>query len=290
MQSDAEDRDTERAPEAGENAAEREQGNGRSSWKEIPLLIVVAVLLAFVVKLFAVQAFYIPSGSMENTLHVGDRVLVNKIVYRTRAVRRGDVIVFRGPSSWTPEAKVAAPSNPFQRALRWLGGAAGVAPTETDFIKRVIGVGGDRVRCCDAQGRVTVNGTALDESSYLYEDPVTHVRNKPSEEAFDITVPSGRLWVMGDHRQNSADSRYHRTDGNGGTVPVKNVIGRAFFKVWPVGSAGPIGVPATFGRVASGRGAPPGGPAEPAAPDPVAADVPPLAGGPGRGGYFRAAV
>jgi signal peptidase I len=204
-----------------------------------------------VIKAFAVQAFYIPSGSMENTLEVGDRILVNKIVYHTRDVRRGDVVVFDGPASWNPEGNFVQPSNPVSKVLNVVGRAFGVAPGEKDFIKRVIGVGGDHVQCCDKQGRLMVNGHPLEERVYLYTDPDTGEQDVPSEQKFDVTVPKGRLWVMGDHRSDSADSRYHLTEEGGGMVPVDRVIGRAFVVLWPVGRWKTLPIPASFGGSAA---------------------------------------
>jgi signal peptidase I len=155
-------------------------------------------------------------------------------------------VVFNGLDSFTPEVQVDESSNPVLRGLRSVGAAVGVAPPgEKDFIKRVIGVPGDRVVCCDPQGRVTVNGTALDEADYVFPG------NVPSEATFDVTVPAGRLWVMGDHREASADSRAHTGDPGGGTVPEDKVIGRAFSIVWPPGNMTGLGTPATFDRVGS---------------------------------------
>ena len=232
--------------EDSEDDGKRKKKKQGSFWKELPVLIVVAVVLALVIKAFAVQAFYIPSGSMENTLQVGDRVLVNKIVYHTRDIARGDVIVFNGLDSWDPEVQVEEPGNPVSKALRAVGTAFGVAPNEKDYIKRVIGIPGDHVKCCDAQGRVTVNGVPLDENSYLYTDPITHERNKPSNDPFDVTVKPGQLWVMGDHRELSYDSRSHRGDPGGGTIPIDRVIGRAFVIVWPLDRVGNLPIPGTF--------------------------------------------
>jgi signal peptidase I len=210
---------------------------------EIPLLILVALALALVIKAFFVQAFFIPSESMEKTLHGcpgcnGDRVLVNKLVYDFREIHRGEIVVFRGPPSWEAEVPTkASSSNPVRRLLRGVGRAIGAAPpSEKDFIKRVIGVPGDTVQCCDSGGRVVVNGVALDEP-YLYEDD--HQSFGP------VTVPKGRLWVMGDHRGASGDSRAHQDDHQG-TIPERNVIGRAFIKVWPPNRIGMLPVPRTF--------------------------------------------
>lgn len=209
--------------------------------RELPVLILVALVLALLIKAFLVQAFYIPSGSMENTLQVGDRVLVNKLVYRFRYIRRGEIVVFNGLDSFTPEIAVSEPANPVQRVLRAVASALGAAPSgERDFIKRVVGIPGDRVLCCDQQGRVTVNGRPLDEP-YLYPG------DRPSDEAFGpIIVPPGRLWVMGDHRSMSADSRAHLADPGNGTVPADKVIGRAFVVVWPPNRIGGLPVPDTF--------------------------------------------
>ena len=219
-------------------APPRQDKSHGSFLRELPFLIGIALVLALLLKAFLVQAFYIPSGSMEQTLQVGDRVLVNKLVYRTRDVRRGEVVVFNGVDSFTPEIQSAPPGNPVQRAARWLSGLVGFGRLgEKDFIKRVIGVPGDTVQCCDPQGRVTVNGVALDEP-YLYQDD--HAPFGP------ITVPKGRLWVMGDHRSQSSDSRAHLGSPGGGTVPENKVIGRAFVIVWPTSHAGKLSVPATF--------------------------------------------
>ncbi|WP_067482367.1 signal peptidase I [Actinomadura hibisca] len=231
--------------DTGDTGGKRKKKQG-SFWKELPVLIGVALVLALVIKAFAVQAFYIPSGSMENTLQIGDRVLVNKIVYHTRDIARGDIVVFNGVDSWDPETTIQEPTNPVAKVLRAIGGAFGVAPNEKDYIKRVIGVPGDTVKCCDAQDRVTVNGVALDEKSYLFTDPATGEQNKPSNERFEVKVQQGQLWVMGDHRELSYDSRSHRGDPGGGTIPINRVIGRAFVIVWPPSRVGTLPIPGTF--------------------------------------------
>jgi len=229
-------------------SADSKKSKQGSFWKELPVLIGVALVLALVIKAFAIQAFYIPSQSMENTLRVGDRVLVNKIVYHTRDIHRGDVVVFNGLDSWDPEVTYSEPSNPITKVLHWIGGAFGVVPGEKDYIKRVIGVPGDRVSCKGNGAPILVNGKALDESSYLYTDPVTHEQNVPSQEPFDTVVPKGRLWVMGDHRGLSADSRAHVGDPGGGSIPENKVVGRAFVVVWPVNHWNTLPIPATFNQ------------------------------------------
>ncbi|MEV0596698.1 signal peptidase I [Nonomuraea cavernae] len=215
-----------------------------SFWKELPVLVVVALVLALIIKTFVIQAFYIPSESMENTLLKNDRVLVNKLVYHTRDIERGDVVVFSGVDSWDGEFQLEEPSNPVAAFFRWVGTAFGVVPGEKDYIKRVIGVGGDSVKCCDSKGRITVNGVPIDEGGYLYPG------NEPSDRFFDVKVPEGRLWVMGDHRLVSLDSRAHQGDPGGGSIPESQVIGRAFVIVWPFNRAGTLPIPDTFAQPA----------------------------------------
>jgi signal peptidase I len=223
----------------------------RSFWRELPVLIVVALAIALVIKTFVVQAFFIPSSSMENTLDIGDKVLVNKLVYHFRSIQSGDVIVFDGDGSWEPEPTSGpASSDPVVRLydvtlnplFHSISGLFGTAPGQTDFIKRVIGVPGDHVACCNASGDMTVNGVALHEQSYLYPG------NPPSMQRFSITVPPGRLWVMGDHRSVSWDSRGHMQDPGGGTIPENMVIGRAFMIVWPPSRWRVLSIPSTFGQ------------------------------------------
>jgi signal peptidase I len=240
-------------PGPGDGGAERKapRRRQRSFWRELPVLIVIALALTVLIKVFAVQAFYIPSSSMEDTLKIGDRVLVNKVVYHLRGIHRGDIVVFNGLDSWDPTVpQTAAPSNPVRRFADWIGSAFGVTAGEKDYVKRVIGLPGDHVRCCGAQGRVMVNGVPLNEKSYLY------LGNAPSLIRFDATVPAGELWVMGDHRAVSYDSREHRGDPGGGAIPESKVIGRAFVVVWPLNRLAVLPIPATFQQKALAAAAP----------------------------------
>lgn len=213
----------------------------RKFWRELPVLVVIAIVLALVIKSYVVQAFYIPSGSMQNTLAIGDRVLINKIVYHTRGIDRGDIVVFNGDGSWDP---VAPPqdSNPVARLVDALEGIVGITHGSDVYIKRVIGLPGDRVQCCDVQGRVTVNGVPLTEQDYLYPG------NKPSTPFRTVIVSPGHLWVMGDHRDVSFDSRGHEGDPGGGAIPESSVMGRAFVIIWPPSKWGFLNIPATFSQ------------------------------------------
>jgi signal peptidase I len=249
----------EEAPETGnEDQGDKDDQSGddrpakKSSFlREFPIIVAVALALALLIRSFAVQAFYIPSGSMENTLLINDRVLVNKLVYHVRDIARGDTIVFSGVDSWDAEFTYEEPGNPIAKAFHWVGVQAGMAPGERDYIKRVIGIPGDTVQCCDSQGRITVNGAPLDEKSYLYPGDV------PSIPRFEVTVPENRLWVMGDHRSFSNDSRFHMGDPGSGTIPMDKVIGRAFVIAWPFDRAKTLSIPGTFAQPALSDPPPP---------------------------------
>jgi signal peptidase I len=211
----------------------------RSFWRDLVVIVFAALVLTILLKTFVVQVFAIPSGSMENTLQPGDRVLVNKLVYRFRDIARGDVVVFSGQGSWGPDAP-PPPGNPLVRLWDGVTNLVGVSAPGTDYIKRVVGLPGDHVVCCDARGRVTVNGVPLSEQSYV------HPGDAPSQIPFSVTVPPGRLWVLGDNRANSDDSRYRRDDPGSGTIPISAVVGRAFVIIWPPSRIGDLPIPATF--------------------------------------------
>ncbi|MFC9326022.1 signal peptidase I [Kitasatospora sp. NPDC057015] len=258
--------------------AERGRRARRPLWQEIPLLVAIALALAFGVKTFGVQAFSIPSGSMQNTLQKGDRVLVDKLTpWFGAKPARGDVVVFHDPGDWLRGAP-AERGGPLVRALSLVG----LMPSadEKDLIKRVIAVGGDTVTCTPG-APVRVNGVALDEP-YIYPG-ATPCDDYP---VGTVTVPADRIWVMGDHRNGSEDSRAHELQHPGdGFVPVSGVIGRAIVVAWPLGRWAILPEPATFGQPglaagrASGPGAGPGPGYEPVQePAPVAAGLLGLAG------------
>ncbi|MBS2962823.1 signal peptidase I [Actinocrinis puniceicyclus] len=212
-------------------------------WREIPILLGIALLLALGIKTFMVQAFFIPSQSMQNTILPGDRVLVNKFSpWFGAQPQRGQIVVFHDPGGWLDGTATPTSGNAVVRGVKDVFTFVGLLPAgnEHDLIKRVIGVPGDRVVCCDAQGRITVNSVPLEETGYLFP------RAQPSTIRFDVTVKPGRIWVMGDNRGDSADSRYHMTGGSDGTVPISDVVGHAFVLIWPPSRAGGLGVPATF--------------------------------------------
>ncbi|MFD0822183.1 signal peptidase I, partial [Micromonospora zhanjiangensis] len=226
-------------------------------WQELPLLLVVAFCLAVLIRTFLLQAFFIPSGSMENTLLIGDRVLVNKVVYDVRDPVRGEVVVFRGTSAWVPEITEEKDPGFLPRLGRTVGDLVGVSrPGEKDFIKRVIGLPGDRVSCCDTKGRVTVNGRPLDET-YIFQDSPLDLppsgRECRSRRFDEVVVPQGQLFVMGDHRSISQDARCQ------GPIPIDNVIGRAVVIVWPYPRWASMSVPPTFADVPRAVAAPAAG-------------------------------
>ncbi|MFF1452285.1 signal peptidase I [Streptomyces sp. NPDC058274] len=223
----------------GPTAGPRKQ---RSFWKELPLLIGIALVLALLIKTFLVQAFSIPSDSMQNTLQQGDRVLVDKLTpWFGSEPERGEVVVFHDPDQWLAGEPTPNP-NAVQKALSWIG----LMPSaeEKDLIKRVIGVAGDTIEC-NGTGPLTVNGKALNEQAYVYAGN-TPCSNDDQGGQFKVTVPKGKIWVMGDHRQNSLDSRYHQQDKYQGFVPVGNVVGRAIVIAWPPTRWDTLPVPDTF--------------------------------------------
>jgi signal peptidase I len=230
------------APPATDSAPDEEKKESLPVWQESLLLLAIALVLAIGIKYFFVQAFYIPSPSMEPMFIKNDRILVQKVSYwGDKGPKRGDIVVFKDPGGWLDEDETRAASNPVTKTLE----AVGLYPSGGHLVKRVIGIGGDRVKCCDSKGRVTVNGKALDETSYLPKGTL------PSEEPFDVRVPEGHLWVMGDNRGDSADSRVHMGQAGGGFVADDLVVGKVWALIWPWKRAKWIHTPDTFKAIPS---------------------------------------
>jgi signal peptidase I len=206
-------------------------------WQESILLVATAMVMAIVVKTFFLQAFYIPSESMEPTMLVNDKILVQKVSYWGGDVKRGDIVVFDDPGGWLSGEESRKAGNVLQSGLEKVG----LFPTGGHLIKRVVGVGGDTIKCC-SNGKLTVNGTPLDEP-YVLDETAT------KDKTFEVTVRDGYLWVMGDNRGNSSDSRFHLGDPGGGQVSEDAVVGKAWLRVWPLGRAGFIHKPSQFEAV-----------------------------------------
>jgi signal peptidase I len=198
--------------------------------RDVVVIILIAVLVSLVVKTFLVRSFYIPSSSMEETLLVKDRILVDEITPRFGGYDRGDIVVFRDPGGWLPPIKEPA-RPPVVEAFEWVLSLVGLAAPDSDdhLVKRIIGIPGDHVVCCNAIGQISVNGVPIDETDYINVD----AGDPASTESFDVTVPAGSLWVLGDNRNRSADSRFHMDQPGKGFVPIDNVVGRAFLITWP---------------------------------------------------------
>jgi signal peptidase I len=224
------------------SATDEDKKESLPVWQESLLLLAIALVLAIGIKFFFVQAFYIPSPSMEPMFIKNDRILVQKVSYwGDKGPRRGDIVVFKDPGNWLTLDETRTATNPISKTLE----AVGLYPSGGHLVKRVIGIGGDRVKCCDAQGRVTVNGKALDESAYLPKGTL------PSEDPFDVRVPEGHLWVLGDNRSDSCDSRCHMGDPGGGFVADNLVVGKVWALIWPLKRAEWVHTPSTFQAVPS---------------------------------------
>ncbi|SEC57890.1 signal peptidase I [Paramicrobacterium humi] len=221
---------TEESVAADQPAAQRRRSTV-SFLRDLLIIIVVALLVSFLVKTFLIRSFYIPSGSMENTLQIDDRIIVNELVPGMVDINRGDVVVFTDPGGWLDNPP--APAQPWLVQV-WDGllNAVGLSVSDSNdhLIKRVIGLPGDRVECCNALGQMSVNGVPLNEPYLLLPQGAQAV----SAKSFDITVPKNSLWVMGDNRYNSKDSRYNGNTPGKGFVPIDNVVGRAFVISWPI--------------------------------------------------------
>jgi signal peptidase I len=229
------------AKSRGKHAREKRQGH--PFWRglrEIVFIVVIALVMSALIRAFLIQAFYVPSSSMDDTLRPGDRIIASKITTNISGVERGEIVVFKDPGDWLP-AQTPPPDDwrtTMRRALTFIG----LLPSDSgdDLVKRVIGVGGDRVACCDAEGRIVVNGVPLDESYII--GPTDQVR-------FDITVPDDSMFVLGDNRGDSRDSRYH-LEANDGAVPIENTVGRVFVVVWPFDRFAIERIPSIFGEPA----------------------------------------
>ncbi|MCW2846497.1 MAG: signal peptidase [Marmoricola sp.] len=229
---------------SGDEPVEAPKKKPMPLWQETILLLALALILAIVIKSLFVQAFYIPSPSMEPQFVKNDRILVQKVSYWGSATpSRGDIVVFEDPGNWLDAAESSTPHSPVTRLMEKVG----LYPTGGHLVKRVIGTGGDRVVCCDTKGRVTVNGVALNEKSYL------PTGTAPSQTKFDVTVPKNHLWMMGDNRGFSYDSRGHMGGPGGGYVDQDLVVGKVFALIWPAKRAEIIHRPKTFEDIPDAR-------------------------------------
>jgi signal peptidase I len=227
--------DAEAPAEPVTRAQRRRQSGRRGGWvflRDVLVIILIAVVVSALVKTFLVRSFYIPSGSMEDTLQIDDRILVDELTPRWNGYQRGDIVVFQDPGGWLPPS-VRPAQSPFVEGIDWLLTLVGlsVSDSEDHLIKRVIGVPGDHVVCCNALGQITINGVPIDESAYVKLDPG---QTAPNPVPFDVVVPDGSLWVLGDNRDHSKDSRFNQDQPGAGFVPMENVVGRAFVTTWPI--------------------------------------------------------
>lgn len=223
-------------PQTRDDERRRDEKQG-SLGRELIVIVVVALALSVLVRTFVAQAFYVPSSSMEDTLQIQDRILVSKLSTQLGGVNRGEVVVFTDPGGWLPPAeKPTGVSGMLRDALMWIG----LLPSDTgeDLVKRVIGVGGDHVVCCNVKGQIVLNDVPLVE-------PYVKPGSRTDQVKFDIVVPEGRVFVMGDNRADSSDSRFH-LDVDKGTIPVANVVGRVVAVIWPIANWSGEPIPATF--------------------------------------------
>ncbi|MFT6563809.1 MAG: signal peptidase I [Actinomycetes bacterium] len=213
------------------DGADKKSGSAWSFAREVVIVVVCALVLSVVVRTIFVQAFYVPSASMENTLQIDDRILASKITTSISGVKRGEIIVFKDPGGWLPKSK--SDVGPVSQVLEFIG----LLPSSAgdDLVKRAIALGGDRIICCDANGQIVLNGVALNE-------PYIKRRGGTDQVAFDVVVPQDSVFVMGDNRGASADSRYHLQQNDGG-IPLGNVVGRVVLKVWPLDQFGVESIP-----------------------------------------------
>jgi signal peptidase I len=243
-------------PRSSSDSSQRRRG-WLAFLRDVLIIVLIAVLVSFLVKTFVVRSFYIPSGSMEDTLLVNDRILVDEITPRFSGYERGQIVVFRDPGGWLPPS-TEEPRGALVEGVDWLLSLVGLSAPDSDdhLVKRLIGLPGDHVVCCNAIGQITVNDVPLDESDYL---KLPGGETAASADAFDVVVPPNSLWVLGDNRYRSKDSRYNTDQPGKGFVPIDNVVGRAFLITWPLDRFGLLdfhpevfaGVPAPHPEVTS---------------------------------------
>ncbi len=208
-------------------------------FKETSFILAMAILLSVLLRTFVFQAFFVPSESMEDTLLTDDRIIASKLSYRFGDIHRGDIIVFHDPSDWLYNPpQEGGLHQTINEVMTWIG----ILPSNSgdDLVKRVIGLPGDKVACCSKQERITVNGVEIDETSYI--------RGDTNQIPFSITVPEGRVFVMGDNRGASSDSRFH-LDEQSGTVPIENIVGQVTFRVWPMNRFAKMTAPDVFSKI-----------------------------------------
>ena len=226
--------------DASEAAPRPSRGRGALTFlRDVLVIILIAALVSFVVKTFVVRSFYIPSGSMERTLLIDDRILVDELTPRWSGYDHGDVVVFKDPGGWLPPPPQRPARPALVEAADWVLTFVGISTSDAQdhLVKRVIGMPGDHVVCCNALGQITINGSPVNELSYLN---LPEGDTAASNTDFDVTVPEGTIWVMGDNRDRSQDSRAHQELPGGGFVPLENVVGRAFLTTWPLDRFGLI--------------------------------------------------
>lgn len=226
----------------GEAQPRKRRGGILLFLRDVVVIVVIALVVSFLVKTFVVRSFFIPSSSMENTLQISDHIMVDELTPRFTGYQRGDIVVFSDPGGWlggVPAAPVAD-RGPVLNAVNGVLTAVGLnsADASDHLVKRVIGLPGDTVKCCNALGQIEVNGVPLDESAYLKLSPGA---TAPHDMPYEVTVPEGSLWVLGDNRDRSQDSRYHQSQPGAGFVPMDKVVGRAFVRTFPLDRFGGLG-------------------------------------------------
>lgn len=231
-------------PETAPDGEPPAEGKPHSTWfraaREIVIIVVIALVASALLRAFVVQAFYVPTGSMLPTIQLNDKILVSRI----GSVHRGEVVVFKDPGGWIPPEEKSPPPGPIHAFFEWIG----VLPQTGDnhLVKRVIGLPGDHVVCCTKAGQIKINGKAIDESQYLFQGD-----QRADDQSYNVVVPAGHMFVLGDHRYDSADSSYH-LPSQGAFVPEDLVTGRAVAIIWPLGQMRILHIPSDF------QGIPPG--------------------------------